>query len=103
MTDCTFVGMDGGAGDKYGNVSVHQAVVMNLCPVLAFTSSDITKQEDPVFMFPDDHVEIISAFVQFLYQGFFIITDTAPAETVLEFMSRLGLVLPPGSFSVSTH
>ena len=94
LTDCSFVGKDGSI------ISVHQAVVMGLCPVLAFTSSDNTK-EDPVFMFPEDPMEIISAFVQFLYRGFFTITESVPAETVLEFMARVGLGLPPGSFSVS--
>ena len=72
---------------------------MNWCPVLKETG----KNEDPVFLFPDDSVDVIRAFVRFVYEGFFVLTESVTVEQVLDFMSRIGLDLPHGSYRVINY
>ena len=72
---------------------------MPVSTVLADTARYLLK-EDPVFMFPDDHIDVIQAYVNFLYEGYFLITETVTEDKVLNFMNRTGLILPPGSFQV---
>ena len=72
---------------------------MLLCPVLKETGKSVTK-EDPVYFFPDDPVDVIRAFVRFVYEGFFVITETVTVEKVFDFMSRIGLILSQESFRV---
>ena len=79
-------------------LQVHQAVIMNWCPVLKETGMSVTM--DPVYLFPDDPVDVIQAFVGFLYEGFFVLTESVTVENVLDFMSRIGLNLPQGSYRV---
>ena len=72
---------------------------MNLCPVLKETGRSVTS-DDPSYLFPDDSVDVITAFVQFVYEGFFVVTSSVTVEQVLDFMSRIGLVLTEESFQV---
>ena len=79
-------------------LQVHQAVIMNWCPVLKETGKSVPMH--PVYVFPDDPVEVIRAFVRFVYEGFFVLTESVTVEKVLDFMSRVGLNLPQGSYRV---
>ena len=72
---------------------------MKLSPLLLITGSDVCR-EDPVFMFPDDEFDVVMAYVHFLYEGYFVVTENTTVEKVLNFMNRIGLILPPGSFEV---
>ena len=98
LTDMIMIG----AKDDHQTEAVpaHQAVLMYLCPLLADMSKDVSK-EDPVFLFPDDSVQVITAFIKFMYQGYFEITADVSFDAVMNFMLRIGLALPPGSFAVS--
>ena len=73
---------------------------MNLCPVLKETGRSVTTSDEPSYLFPDDSVDVITAFVQFVYEGFFVVTSSVTVEQVLDFMSRIGLVLTEESFQV---
>ena len=73
---------------------------MNLCPVLKETGRSVTTSDEPSYLFPDDSVDVITAFVQFVYAGFFVVTSSVTVEQVLDFMSRIGLVLTEESFQV---
>jgi len=96
MTDASLVGTNIGG---FSAVQVHKAVIMNWCPVLKETG----KNEDPVFLFPDDSVDVIRAFVRFVYEGFFVLTESVTVEQVLDFMSRIGLDLPHGSYRITQY
>ena len=74
---------------------------MNWCPVLKETGMSVTV--DPVYLFPDDPVDVIQAFVGFVYEGFFVLTESVTVEKVLDFMSRIGLNLPQGSYRVINY
>jgi len=101
MTDVTFVGL-GSDRDGFKSVKVHKAVILTLCPVLNTTALEANLVEDPVYLFPEDSVDIIKAFVQFIYEGYFILKDPSGIKSVLSFMERVGLILPPRSFHISS-
>ena len=74
---------------------------MNLCPVLKETGWSVTTSiDESSYLFPEDSVDVITAFVQFVYEGFFVVTSSVTVEQVLDFMSRIGLVLTEESFQV---
>ena len=75
-------------------------MILTLCPVLNTTALEANLVEDPVYLFPEDSVDIIKAFVQFIYEGYFILKDPSGIKSVLSFMERVGLILPPRSFHV---
>ena len=64
MTDVIIVGQSSDR-NRFEEIGVHKAVIMKLCPILASTSYEIFR-EDPVFLFPDDSVDVINAFVKFI-------------------------------------
>ena len=98
MTDVILVGQSSDR-NRFEEIGVHKAVIMKLCPILASTSYEIFR-EDPVFLFPDDSVDVINAFVKFIYEGYFVVTQKVSVDDVFNFMKRVGLYLNPGSFQV---
>jgi len=102
MTDVTLVGLEP-CGVGYKSVKVHKAVILNLCPVLTNINAEINtnRDEDLIFLFPEDSADTITAFVQFFYEGYFVLKGSEEIQNVLNFMERVGLLLPPGSFHVS--
>ena len=74
---------------------------MPLCPLLGFTCTDTSRDEDPCVTFPEDSADVIQAFVDFLYEGNVRTSEGIESvDDVLRFMRRIGLFLPPGSFEV---
>ena len=98
MTDVTFVGQSLDK-DGFEEIGLHRAVVLKLCPLLASTSFEIFR-EDPVFLFPDDSVDVLNAFIKFVYEGYFVVTKNVSVDDVFNFMKRVGLYLDPRAFQV---
>eukprot|EP00092_Neocalanus_flemingeri_P017323 GFUD01018736.1.p1 GENE.GFUD01018736.1~~GFUD01018736.1.p1 ORF type:complete len:717 (-),score=168.59 GFUD01018736.1:33-2183(-) len=88
---------------KDGSISLHQAVLLPLSPLLSVTTSLLMKTDTPlVILLPDYQLSTAHSLVSLLYTGSCLIQSTASYNSILSLLSCLGLTMSPTSSVLST-
>jgi len=87
-TDMQLVGREGVA-----RVQVHRAVILPLCPFLAWMDNDMTG-EDLVIILPEYPLELLQGVTNLIYKGSTSTSTVVTVDSVLEVMANLGLHMP---------
>ena len=72
-------------------LKVHKAVVLPRCQTLSEMLSDI--QDDAVIIFPDTSMNVLRAVINYLYEGFFNVSEAQDYVDALEILRSLGIPL----------
>eukprot|EP00092_Neocalanus_flemingeri_P015814 GFUD01017118.1.p1 GENE.GFUD01017118.1~~GFUD01017118.1.p1 ORF type:complete len:770 (+),score=192.61 GFUD01017118.1:31-2310(+) len=92
----------GRAGEGWGGVQVHRAVIMPLCPLIGLLEKDVTR-EDPKIILPGFPLELIQAFANLMYTGSTPRSAVVTVVNMLELMGSLGLNMPLDRLLVTTE
>ena len=82
----------------WGSIMVHKAVILTLCPYLAYLLREV---DDSKVIFTDVSLEVVKSVVQLIYTGECSLKVMADVEGIMDLARSLGLLIHPDKLQLN--